>query len=312
MNSVVVLLSTYNGEKYLEQQIDSILAQQDVSIRIFVRDDGSSDGTISILKRYESEGNLKWIKGNNVGCKNSFWELLMQAGEADFYAFSDQDDCWKPNKISSAIKWLKEKDHPALYCAQVELADKNLVPLSVQEPIIKVTDFSVQSLFVRHPSKVGRGCTMVWNRCLQSVITSREKLTNIVEHDVTLFLIASLVGEVFIDSQRVLFYRQHEDNLMGASVGLNKWKRYFNRTKAKWNRLVGNTAEKHDRELLNKKIYEEFQDVILNQYKQDFYMVAHYRESLKNYFRVFAIKAYKGVTIQETLFAFLRILLHRI
>jgi len=101
-------MSTYNGEKYLEEQINRILAKTDVDFRLLVRDDNSSDGTVAILRRYENHPRFQWYGGENLGCAKSFMDLLYSAPDADFYAFSDQDDIWYPNKISSAIYLLRQ------------------------------------------------------------------------------------------------------------------------------------------------------------------------------------------------------------
>lgn len=92
---VIVLMSTYNGEKYLKEQIDSILNQVKVEVFLMIRDDGSSDNTIAILKEYERQNrNIKIIKGKNIGVGNSFMQLLYNSAEAEYYAFADQDDVW--------------------------------------------------------------------------------------------------------------------------------------------------------------------------------------------------------------------------
>ena len=91
---VNVLLSAYNGEKYIREQIESILEQSYKNIEIYVRDDGSKDGTLTILKEYEERGLIHLEAGKNVGFVKSFEWLIANGGEADYYAFSDQDDFW--------------------------------------------------------------------------------------------------------------------------------------------------------------------------------------------------------------------------
>ena len=91
MKKVQVLLSTYNGEKYLKEQLDSIIAQKGVDVHILARDDGSKDDTIKILEGYE---NIDIIKGSNIGVCKSFFELINKSGEYDYYSFADQDDVW--------------------------------------------------------------------------------------------------------------------------------------------------------------------------------------------------------------------------
>ena len=114
---VKVLLSTYNGAEFLQEQMNSILQQTHGDVDIVVRDDGSTDRTISILEAYEKAGQITLHKGQNLGFALSFFELLKVAGEADYYAFADQDDIWLDYKMAYAVKKLEKEDPqmPTLY-----------------------------------------------------------------------------------------------------------------------------------------------------------------------------------------------------
>ena len=116
---VCVLISTYNGEKFLDEQIASILAQKGVEVDILVRDDGSSDMTCSLLERWQKEGKLKWYKGENLGFARSFMNLLKTASVYDYYAFCDQDDVWLPEKLKKAcfVDDIEGLDESPLACA---------------------------------------------------------------------------------------------------------------------------------------------------------------------------------------------------
>lgn len=107
--SVQVVMSTYNGEKYLKEQIDSILSQEGVDVRLYIRDDGSSDRTTDILASYQEHKNVKIEKGNNLGFAKSFLTALDECDEADYYAFSDQDDVWEKDKLSTESRYSKKK-----------------------------------------------------------------------------------------------------------------------------------------------------------------------------------------------------------
>ena len=101
MTSIAVMMSTFNGEAYVEEQINSILNQLNVKISLFIRDDGSKDKTISIIRnKINRNSNIQLIQGENVGVGNSFMNLLYSTpDDYDFYAFSDQDDIWESEKI---------------------------------------------------------------------------------------------------------------------------------------------------------------------------------------------------------------------
>ena len=121
METVQVLMSTYNGEKYIREQLNSIINQTYPSIKILVRDDGSSDGTIEILEEYAAKyDNMAYYAGKNLGVIQSFLQLLKDSDDSSaYYAFSDQDDVWLPEKIEKAVEMIennKEVEQPILYC----------------------------------------------------------------------------------------------------------------------------------------------------------------------------------------------------
>ena len=109
MKKVCVLMSTYNGEKYLKEQIDSILKQKGVKVNLLVRDDGSTDNTLSLLEEYKKKGLLDYCCGSNMKPARSFMELLSIAPDSDYYAFSDQDDYWEHDKLFNAVKNTEKK-----------------------------------------------------------------------------------------------------------------------------------------------------------------------------------------------------------
>ena len=93
---VAVMMSTYNGELYIEEQIESILQQPGVDVFLYIRDDGSSDGTLRILQKYSSTDKVHIQYGKHIGIGNSFMELLWSLPDTyDYYSFSDQDDIWE-------------------------------------------------------------------------------------------------------------------------------------------------------------------------------------------------------------------------
>ena len=171
--SVQVVMSTYNGEKYLKEQIDSILSQEGVDVRLYIRDDGSSDRTTDILASYQEHKNVKIEKGNNLGFAKSFLTALDECDEADYYAFSDQDDVWEKDKLSTAIEILEEESQstPLLYCSALQRVDENLNPLHVQ---------SYHGLRINLPSMLTRGrlagCTFVFNNTLRNLVKNSSQI----------------------------------------------------------------------------------------------------------------------------------------
>ena len=103
-------MSSYNGEMYLDEQLESIVAQKGVMTDILVRDDGSSDHTCDILDQWQQKTSLRWYSGENIGPARSFMDLLRQSGDSCYYAFSDQDDYWLSDKLKVAVDKLESYD----------------------------------------------------------------------------------------------------------------------------------------------------------------------------------------------------------
>ncbi|WP_297931939.1 glycosyltransferase [uncultured Coprobacter sp.] len=217
MVNVAVLMSTYNGEKYLKAQIESILSQRgDFHLDLCVRDDGSTDRTRAILESYAAEGKLTWYYGENLGPAKSFFDLLYHSPNYEYYAFSDQDDVWFPDKIQHAISALKEYgDHPSLYFARGKTVDSDLNELSQKErtPVLNLQSIAVCSF--------AAGCTMLFNKTLAGILRSNSIPNQSIMHDYFVLLLCKAVGgDIFFDDRYVMYYRQHGNNVIGSVVGV--------------------------------------------------------------------------------------------
>ncbi len=217
---VAVLMSTYNGEKYLKEQIDSILNQEgDFQIDLWVRDDGSKDKTLKILDEYAVQGKLNWYSQNNLGPAESFLDLIKHCPGYDYYAFADQDDYWMPYKISAAVEALSGKQGLYLYFSNAELVDSKLNSLRR-----KVYRTSPRLDFETLTCAGGiLGCTTVFNAELAYWVQIRESPRFMVMHDFYIDeLCLALGGEIICDLRSFIKYRQHENNVIGVSVGILK------------------------------------------------------------------------------------------
>lgn len=221
MKKVQVLMSTYNGEKYLREQIDSILAQKGVEIHLLVRDDGSKDNTVEILKKYKD---IEIIQAKNVGATNSFLNLIELAGDYDFYAFADQDDVWDEDKIYVAISRLEIYDCPAIYSGNTRLVDKelNLIKCETLNPLTTLGSAIVKNYVT--------GCTTVFNHELMSRL-KEYKPQYAPFHDWWVNLVCLSVGGVSIyDFKPHINYRQHDNNVVSGNESfLKKWKSRFHK-----------------------------------------------------------------------------------
>lgn len=213
MEKIIILMSTYNGEKFIREQIDSILLQTHGNFELLVRDDGSTDGTIKVLDEYKKAGKLHWYKGENLKPARSFLDLVKNAPLADYYAFCDQDDIWDPDKIEVAIKMIAgfSKEEPALYCSATRLVDENL---KIITPVAHCKDFKLKfgEALVQ---AVSPGCTFVFNKKCSEYLSAFEA-DYISMHDALTYKIATAFGNVFYDRNPHISYRQHGGNVIGT------------------------------------------------------------------------------------------------
>lgn len=211
MDKVTILLSTYNGERYLREQIDSLLKQSGVDISILVRDDGSNDATQSILNEYQTKGLIHWYTGDNLRPAHSFFDLMKSAPLSEYYALCDQDDVWDSDKLIIAVNALKMKGFtPALYCSNTRLVNSDLQELNVSRKWC--TGKFTESLF--HTPVTG--CTCVFNK--QLMLKFRCASPNYVHmHDWWLYVVCTAFnGFVCFDETPHMSYRQHSNNVIGA------------------------------------------------------------------------------------------------
>lgn len=210
---VQVLLSTYNGEQFVEELIKSVLIQSGVETQLLIRDDGSIDKTLEILERIAmSHPEITLIKGTNLGVVNSFFELLKLADKADFYAFADQDDVWKDDKLISAVKKLEDSvtDEPVLYYSRLEFVNERLGHIGFSpKPVFS----GFMNALVQNQAT---GCTIVFNNNARVKIV--EKLPRwALMHDWWCYLVTSALGTVIYDENTYILYRKHGKNVTPAT-----------------------------------------------------------------------------------------------
>lgn len=217
MISVAIIMSTYNGEKYIINQINSILKQKKILLKIFIRDDGSTDNTLNILKNIK-DSRLKFYQGENIGPCKSFLELVSNIeGEFDYYAFADQDDIWDEYKIITAIDAIKQRnDLPCLYYSALNFCDENMnfKYKNINKLCINFKFSLIRSLFP--------GCTMVFNNKAMNLV-KKHKFTSQVMHDQLLFqIVCGVGGYIYYDKNSHINYRIHSTNVSNYENPLKK------------------------------------------------------------------------------------------
>ena len=221
METVAVLMSSYNGEEYIREQIDSILAQENVLVRLFVRDDGSSDGTRDIVTEYgrKHDNVVLWNKdeSRNLGVTRSFLtllkEVLEQHPEIRYFAFSDQDDFWLPDKLSSAVERIaaaeKEKNGAFLYYSNKIYTDGALK--TIKKDNIRFYGDYLEALELC----MAQGCVQVFNRKMAALAVSVFPEYDCY-HDAWVYRLAKMTdASVLFDPEPHILYRQHGENAFG-------------------------------------------------------------------------------------------------
>lgn len=260
---LTVLLSTYNGEKYLRQQLDSLLEQELLPSKILIRDDGSRDDTVRILEEYASAHPLiEYYCGSNLGPAKSFWELISKCEEADYYALCDQDDVWFRDKLAVAVRRLEEEDNsiPLLYCSRYTLTDKDLNPINSEvSGLYDFSDFPHALIYHTAP-----GCTFVFNEAARKQIMKYDvDKEYCLIHDAIIHKVVTMFGKMILDKDSHMYYRQHGDNEIGMQADkvrvfmgrvnrfLNgKIRNYRSNTARSLLRVYGEECSEEKRELL--------------------------------------------------------------
>lgn len=264
MGNIAVIMSTYNGEKYIEEQLNSILEQINIkhdTVKIYVRDDGSKDHTVDILREYEKKNLLQIIDSDgNIGVKRSFFKLLGVV-EADYYFFSDQDDIWFADKLIEFIKQFKlvDKKIPQGIFSDLMIVDKYAVSTNIKMSQTLPGDNRNHSLNDLLFNFKVTGAALAINRPLrdETLLLTKEDIKNVRMHDSIIAKISAATGSLTYIEKPTIYYRQHENNVIGASKNSIKKYEILKKFKAKCNELRRMEKE-------NKVLYEKFYDVIKN------------------------------------------------
>ncbi len=239
--TVAILLATRDGAPYLDAQLRSIEEQTHASIDIWASDDGSTDATQAILSEWRGrwrKGGFRIVAGPRRGFAENFRSLIAEAAvEADYFAFCDQDDLWEPQKLTTAIEWMRAAGDatPRLFCSRT---------LTIAETGEAV---GMSPLFRRPPSfrnalvqSIAGGNTMVLNRAAMRPLRLASRRSGFVSHDWWAYqVVTGIGGSVRYAPEPLVRYRQHAANLVGANTS---WTARFERMKftldgrfARWN-----------------------------------------------------------------------------
>lgn len=310
MESVLVLLSTYNGEKFLRDQLDSLFSQSGIKLHLLVRDDGSSDNTLAILDDYSKRfENITIIKGANVGVGASFMALVYEAAsnyfDYDYFAFSDQDDVWFKNKLLTGVNALNDcSNELKMFFSGAINTDSSLIPISTT-CVRNVNSFGA-NLVANHIL----GCTMLFNAPLLQAINKINTMPYTIPsgkipiHDAwTAFVAYSLGAAVIQSNTGMMYYRQHGSNVIGSGHGF--WSIQKNRIRRY---LLGTTHYKANKCIIALQV---FGDEIPMENRRLLELVAQYRNSTKSKIRLIFDKRMYEYGFLDNIGTFITILFNK-
>ncbi|MGJ3916027.1 glycosyltransferase family 2 protein [Limosilactobacillus fermentum] len=225
--TVAILMSTYNAEPFLKEQINSILGQTYTNWKLFIRDDGSSDSTSLIIEEFTKKDDRIFFVNKdsikNVGVISSFF-LLLSCVKADFYMFCDQDDVWLKSKVRLSLDRMnqqKKVDVPTLVHTDLKVVDQNL-------NIINESFMEKEKL--NRKSQLGNlviqnnvtGCTVMINNSFRNIVIDKGIPNEVIMHDWWMALVGNAIGETLFVDVPTMLYRQHNLNVVGSSSTIKK------------------------------------------------------------------------------------------
>lgn len=227
MNTIAILLTTYNGERYIEELLASLENQSSSAFDLFIRDDGSTDHTVEQILAFQSHSILSITllpEGENIGASQNFAYLLEHALKYEqyrYFMFCDQDDVWLPNKIEQTQNTMTEKEKlypatPLLIHTDLQVVDENLALIDSSYWSYQSIDPGYDSLNRLLIQNVITGCTVMINRVLAEITLPLSR--DAIMHDWWLGLIAASLGKIEALPQSTVKYRQHSANDIGASA----------------------------------------------------------------------------------------------
>lgn len=243
MSDVTIVMSVFNGSKYLEQQLLSLEAQSYNDWKLIVRDNGSTDDTYEILEKFQDrlgEERIELIQEKSTikEVYNSFMDLMDRV-ESEYCMFCDGDDFWLPGKIKNALEAIKKMETsygkllPLLHHTDLTLTDYKLTPkflsMWTSQRLYPIRNSPIQCLM--HSSSIGN--TFIFNRALMEI--AKKRPNDIIMHDIYCSTIAALFGRISYSTESQILYRQHFENLCGGESFYNLknlWKK-FNSEKIK-------------------------------------------------------------------------------
>lgn len=292
--TIAVLMSVYNGRKYIKEQVDSIFNQTLKPTHLYIRADGEADSSREAIIDYLDRDDVTYENGEHLGVSKSFLNLLCKVRDYDYYAFSDQDDVWLPEKLNMAVEKIKEVDdgRPVLYISSFTPVDEQLNRLPCKIPFLySYTDFAHSLIY-----HTGPGCSFVMNNAAKEIVSSIDfEGCFIGLHDSLIHKIIAMCGKVVYDENSYILYRQHDSNAIGYET--NRLKSFIKRLIGFNNGRLKNYRKKMAQTLLGccNGLYDEKQAALLRK-------LAYYDSSFANKIALIRTPEFKTHSYYDLLF----------
>lgn len=225
---IAILLATYNGERFLREQLESLLGQTYTNWICYIHDDGSNDQTVNIAREFCEKYPYHFVIINGPlcgGAKNNFMFLLSEVKE-EYIAFCDQDDYWLPEKLSETYKLIKmdeDRKKPTVVFSDLKVVNENLKLISDSFFLYSGKNSSRLNYKQILIQNFVPGCTMLINRKAVDIGLKYRNIENLYMHDWWLMIICALMGKIYATNSPLILYRQHGDNSVGADKKLSTW-----------------------------------------------------------------------------------------
>lgn len=219
MSKVIVIISTYNGENHIERQLDSIFEQEGVEIAALIRDDNSKDNTIRVVEEYINKHpkyEIRLVVGQNVGFAESFWTALSFSGDADYYAFSDQDDVWKKDKLFKCIGVMNEDaDIPQLSYCKMQRSNELLERLDEQVEILKPGQLTKKLTLIK---TYNYGAATIINRSAKDLVCRVWPDIDDLPHDMWIGTLCYWFGKIYFVNEELYYWIRYDTSVTGEGT----------------------------------------------------------------------------------------------
>lgn len=291
MVKVIIVISTYNGAFYIEKQLDSIFSQRGINIEVLIRDDKSEDNTIQVIENYKKTHQLNTIsiiKGNNLGFAKSFWTALSNSTDADYYAFADQDDIWKPDKLIKCINVMDDAhDIPQLSYCKMQRSDINMNALAEQVDVLRPEQLTKKLTLIK---TYNYGAATVINKTAKNLVCRVWPEIDNLPHDMWVGILCYWFGKVHFVDEALYYWIRYDTSVTGEGTKITGIKYRLKQT-------------------LRKKSYPNvclyllnfYGDLLNNEDKEFLLRIKNYKYNFRDKMKLFFDKDFKRTTFMGTI-----------